>query len=105
LNNVANKTLSKRWETRNLIFKNNKRVQLSSQSGIRNKSGNIIIHGISIGSGPSWKETTQSGISRSAGKETNTRVNGNKINFVIKAKKKRKHNRLIGYIGYARTKT
>jgi hypothetical protein len=40
-----------------------------------------------------------------AGKETNTKVNGNKINFVIKAKKKRKHNRLIEYIGYARTKT
>jgi sortase (surface protein transpeptidase) len=86
-NNVENKTLSKEVRNKKLDFKNNKRVQLSSQSGIRNKSGNIIIHGISIGSGPSWKETTQSGISKSAGKETNTKANGNKINFVIKAKR------------------
>lgn len=75
-NNVGNKTLSKEVRNKKLDFKKDKRV-----------FGNITIHDISIGSGPSWKETTQSGISKSAGKETNTKANGNKINFVIKAKR------------------
>jgi hypothetical protein len=52
-NNVGNKTLSKEVRNKKLDFKKDKRV-----------FGNITIHDISIGSGPSWKETTQSGLRR-----------------------------------------